>query len=344
MQGVSFDSDMLVLPIGGCNMVLGIQWLVPLGDILWNFRKVKMEFTIMGKKVSLRGIQPPAAKLIQSEESQRGAASLFSLEAQAQDHEKTAELHSVLLKYNDIYEEPKELPPSREHEHKIVLKEGTASINKRPYKYPAIQKDEIEKMIDEMLNSGVLRHSTSPYSSPIVLFQLVRSFDPFGRSFPDFKEFVVEIDALGEGIGAVLAQDNRLIAFFSKGLSDFIEGLLKASGKEVIFVVVDRLSKAAHIMALKHPYTALEVAQSFMDGVFRLHDMPKTIVSDMNKVSTSKFWQELFKLQKVSLLTYSAYHPQIDGQTEVANICLECYLRCMTFEKPKEWPLWLPLA
>lgn len=41
---------------------------------------------------------------------------------------------------------------------------------------------------------------------------------------------------------------------------DFIDGLPKAAGKEVIFVVVDRLSKAAHFMAMKHPYSAREVA------------------------------------------------------------------------------------
>lgn len=60
------NSDMLVLPIGGCNMVLGIQWVVILGDIMWNFRKLKMEFTITGQKISLRGIQPPTTKLILS--------------------------------------------------------------------------------------------------------------------------------------------------------------------------------------------------------------------------------------------------------------------------------------
>lgn len=125
---------------------------------------------------------------------------------------------------------------------------------------------------------------------------------------------------------------------------DFIEGLPKAAGKEVIYVVVDRLSKAAHFMTLKHPYSALDVAQLFMDGIFRLHGMPKTIVSDRDPVFVSKFWKELFKLQKVSLLTSSAYHPQTDGQTEVVNRCLECYLRCMTFDKPKDWPHWLSLV
>lgn len=118
----------------------------------------------------------------------------------------------------------------------------------------------------------------------------------------------------------------------------FIEGMPKAHGKEVIFVVIDRLSKAAHCMALKHPYTALEVAQILMDSVFKLHGMPNTIVSDRDVVFTIKFWKELFKLQKVSLLTSTAYHLQIDGQTEVVNRCLECYLRCMTFDRPREWP------
>lgn len=84
---------------------------------------------------------------------------------------------------------------------------------------------------------------------------------------------------------------------------EFIEGLPRTPEKEVIHVKVDRLSKAAHFMALKHPYSSLDVAQLFMDGIFRLHGMPKTIVSDRDLVFPSKFWKELFRLKKVSLLT-----------------------------------------
>lgn len=65
MQWVTFDFDMLVLPIGGCNIVLGIQWLITLGDIMWNFKKLKMEFSVLGHKVSLRGMQPAVVKMIQ---------------------------------------------------------------------------------------------------------------------------------------------------------------------------------------------------------------------------------------------------------------------------------------
>lgn len=49
---------------------------------------------------------------------------------------------------------------------------------------------------------------------------------------------------------------------------DFVEGLPPSQGKTVIFVVVDQLSKYAHFIPLSHPYTALEVAQAYLDNIF----------------------------------------------------------------------------
>ncbi|GJS07467.1 retrotransposable element Tf2 [Tanacetum coccineum] len=89
---------------------------------------------------------------------------------------------------------------------------------------------------------------------------------------------------------------------------------------------------------------AITVAQAFLDNVYKLHGLPKVIVSDRGTVFLSRFWGELFKMLQVNLHMSSAYHPQTDGQTEVVNRCVECYLRCMTGDKPKEWVQWIPLA
>jgi hypothetical protein len=90
---------------------------------------------------------------------------------------------------------------------------------------------------------------------------------------------------------------------------DFIEGLPKSNGYDVILVVVDRLTKYAHFVAIKHPYTTADIAQVFMDRIVKLHGLPQSIVSDRDTVFVSTFWKELFKLYKVKLNMSTAYHP-----------------------------------
>nr|GFD18308.1 putative mitochondrial protein [Tanacetum cinerariifolium] len=64
---------------------------------------------------------------------------------------------------------------------------------------------------------------------------------------------------------------------------DFIDGLPKSEDFTLIFVVVDRLSKYAHFVPLRHPYTASTVAAIFMREVIRLHGVPKATVTDRDK-------------------------------------------------------------
>ena len=125
---------------------------------------------------------------------------------------------------------------------------------------------------------------------------------------------------------------------------DFIEGLPSSNRNDVILVVIDKFTKYAHFMALPHPFTAFQVAQVFLNSVYKLHGLPEAIISDRDRIFTSAVWQELFKLTDTQLLMSSSYHPQTDGQSERLNQCLETFLRCTVHACPKQWCKWLPLA
>ena len=76
---------------------------------------------------------------------------------------------------------------------------------------------------------------------------------------------------------------------------DFIGGLPKAQGVDTILVVVDRLTKYSHFLALSPPYTAKDVVALFVKEVVRKHGFPTTIVTDRDRIFMSSFWQEIFK-------------------------------------------------
>lgn len=124
---------------------------------------------------------------------------------------------------------------------------------------------------------------------------------------------------------------------------DFVEGLPNSAGFTCVLVVVDLFSKYAHFLQL-HPFTAMSVANVFHNSVYKLHGMLSSIISDRDKIFTSKLWKELFKLADVNLSMSSAYHPQSDGQTERVNRCMKTFLRCFVHACPNSWSQWLSLA
>jgi hypothetical protein len=123
---------------------------------------------------------------------------------------------------------------------------------------------------------------------------------------------------------------------------DFIKGLPRSANASCILVVVDKFTKFAHFVPLAHPYIASAVASIFMNEIYKLHGLPNSIISDRDPVFTRAFWRKLFQLAGTALKMSSSYHPQIDGQIEHVNQCLETFLHCLVHSCPKRWKAWLP--
>jgi transposase InsO family protein len=100
---------------------------------------------------------------------------------------------------------------------------------------------------------------------------------------------------------------------------DFITDLLTVKTKNLILVVVDRLTKMAHFTPCSKSITAEETAQLILDGIVRLHGLPEEIMSDRGHQFASKFWRRLFELLRVNIRVSSTFHPETDGQTERTN-------------------------
>ncbi len=101
---------------------------------------------------------------------------------------------------------------------------------------------------------------------------------------------------------------------------DFIKNCLRPKpGHTAIMVFVDRLSKMVHCAPCRNDMGAEEFAQIFVREIFRLHGIPKFLVSDRDKLLTSKFFAKVCELLGIDQRMSTASHPQTDGQTERAN-------------------------
>lgn len=192
LQQYEFSADFYILPISGCEIILGASWLKSLGDILWNFENMIMKFSMDGREYQLQGELQPHTTVVSCKAMTRllrkeKEAMLIQVSPVAEC--KTIEaihpqIQTLIHKYAEIFETPKSLPPSREQDHRIELIPNTSPVSVRPYRYPHFQKAEIEKIVQELLDNGVIRPSVSPFSSPVIL---VKKKDATWRMCVDYR-------------------------------------------------------------------------------------------------------------------------------------------------------------
>jgi hypothetical protein len=126
---------------------------------------------------------------------------------------------------------------------------------------------------------------------------------------------------------------------------DFIIGLPLIPRKhDSIWVIVDRLTKTAHLIPVHTTYSAERYAEIYIDLIVRLNGVPKTILSDRGTQFVARFWAQVHESLGTKLIHSSSYHPQTNGQTERVNQIVEDMLRACVIHFDKSWDKYLALA
>ena len=159
-----------------------------------NFQELFMRFQSKGKVVELMGLKAKSPQMVTSHQMQKFlkkgvdgfVAKLCFLEVSQSNALTHLDLQAIIDHQSVILGDiPKGLHPKGDHDHAIQKVLGNYPPNIRPYRYPHTQKSEIEKIVEEMLEAGIIRHSQSAYSSPVVM---VHKKDKTWRMCPDSQQ------------------------------------------------------------------------------------------------------------------------------------------------------------
>jgi len=177
-DGFTLHTDMKVLDIGAFDAILGFDWLQKNSPMTCDWENKLIQFTQGDHDVRLQGIkrqdseisQLPADKLFKWWKGNDVWAMVMLVpEVQPIHSDVCHQVEQLLDRYQEIFQDPKKLPPERAYDHTIPLLPMAIPVNARPYRYSPLHKDEIERQVREMLDAGLIIPSTSPFASPVLL-------------------------------------------------------------------------------------------------------------------------------------------------------------------------------
>lgn len=181
-NGQSFSTDMRILKLGAYDAILGYDWLKAHSPMTCDWELKTMEFLHKGVQVKVQGVRQPQQNYlaeiscVQLEKWLKGnevwaMAVVEAYQAQSLQGEavKDTMIQQLLTEYQDVFSDPKTLPPTRAFDHTVPLVPGAIPVNSKPYRYSPLHKDEIEKQVAGLLDSGLIEESCNPFASPVLL-------------------------------------------------------------------------------------------------------------------------------------------------------------------------------
>jgi len=193
VQGITIVENFFVMELGRSEVVLGAGWIASLGKFEGDYGSLTLSWMLNGSKVTLRGDpslgwSPASSKMtfnaLKNSEDGFLVTPLFKATEVEVVPPISVATQQLLAKFDSLFQPPSGLPPKRELDHAITLKDKAEIPHLRPYRYPHYQKSEIERLVEEMLQMDIIRPSTSPFSSPVIL---VRKKDGGWRFCVDYR-------------------------------------------------------------------------------------------------------------------------------------------------------------
>ncbi|XP_071699961.1 uncharacterized protein [Rutidosis leptorrhynchoides] len=220
IEGSLFPVTCLVMPIPRFDVVLGMYWLSDHKASIKCDRKVISFSMADGKWVVARGdrggFRCPLLSMMKAQKSlSKGYDAFLAYVIDVKKEKKVASDIHVVSEYPEVF--PDELPGLlliREVEYKIKLVPGATSVAKAPYRLPPSEIREMMSQIQELLDRGFIRLSSLPWGAPVLF---VKKKDVL--ALPEGSDdIVVYCDTSLSGLGCVLMQRDRVIAYASRQL------------------------------------------------------------------------------------------------------------------------------
>ncbi|GJV23037.1 putative reverse transcriptase domain-containing protein [Tanacetum coccineum] len=276
------------------------------------------------------------------------------------------------------------LPPTQQVEFQIDLVPGTALVSRASYRLAPSELQELSTQLQELSEKGFIRPSSSPWGAPVLfvkkkdrsfrmcidyrelnkltvknrylLLRIDDLFDQFAPilALPEGSEnFVVYCDAFRKGLGTVLMQREKVIAYALRQLKihkknyttrDLELGAVVEARKEENLGTEDLCGMIKKLVQRVDGTLCLNGRTWIPCRVVSRHRMPVLIISDRDSKFTSHFWQSLNKALGTQLAISTAYHPRTDCQSERTIQTLEDMLRACVIDFGKGWDRHLPLV
>ncbi|XP_027120880.2 uncharacterized protein [Coffea arabica] len=174
----NFKFDLKVIELDRWDIILGVDWMTHFSPITFDFQQLRISLHHEGSEIHLHGqAEDCEMDLIRGKdlrtfiEYKRQMCMTLNCKGESEGKEEIIpqRVRELLQEFEDVFQTPSSLPPSRSVDHAIHLKPDAQPFKLKPYRYPHCHKEEIEKQVTEMLQKGIVKYNNSPFASPILL-------------------------------------------------------------------------------------------------------------------------------------------------------------------------------